>query len=121
MENVFELNSIHKSYQGESVLEDFSLKIPAGCCYGFLGRNGAGKSTAIKILMGMTQFDQGEVKLLGQDPWAIDKSLKAQVAYVSQTQTLPPTATAAELIKFHQKMYPNWRTNYVDMLLARFE
>jgi len=121
MENVFELNNIHKSYQGESILKDFSLQLKAGCCYGFLGRNGAGKSTAIKILMGMTQFEQGEVKLLGQDPWEIDRSLKAQVGYVSQTQTLPPTATAAELIIFHQKMYPNWRSDYVDMLLTRFE
>lgn len=53
--NILETNHLTFNYRNHSVLEDINLKIPEGSIYGYLGKNGEGKSTTIKILLGLEQ------------------------------------------------------------------
>jgi len=50
---VIEAEGVSRSFDGTAALRDFTLRVPRGCLYGFLGRNGTGKTTAIKILAGL--------------------------------------------------------------------
>ncbi len=61
-----------KYYGRRPVVRDLNLRLPRGCVFGLLGRNGAGKSTALKMLVGMVQPDYGSVELLGEDLCASD-------------------------------------------------
>jgi ABC-2 type transport system ATP-binding protein len=63
-------------------LKDVSLSVPAGCAYGFLGANGAGKSTSIKLLMGLLHGHQGDIRLFGQ-PLG-DPKLRARLGYLPE-------------------------------------
>ncbi len=60
-----------KHYGGRRVVDSLNLRVPQGSVYGLLGRNGAGKSTAIKMLMGMVRPDSGRATLLGEDAAAL--------------------------------------------------
>ena len=72
-----------KYYGKRPVVHDLNLSIPAGCVYGFLGRNGAGKSTTIKMLTGMIHADFGEAALLGHNVAAMPNDVRARIAVLS--------------------------------------
>ena len=80
-------SSVTFTYRGDwlqkiHALKDVTLSVPAGCAYGFLGANGAGKSTSIKLLMGLLHGHQGEVHLFGQ-PLG-DPKLRARLGYLPE-------------------------------------
>ena len=63
MENAIELRGLRKHYK-QFTLDGVSLTLPLGCIMGFIGENGAGKSTTIKAMLGLIQPDGGEIRLL---------------------------------------------------------
>ena len=65
MTNCIELQGVCKSY-GDFTLQDLNLTLPGGAIMGLIGENGAGKTTAIKCILGMTRPDSGTVTVLGQ-------------------------------------------------------
>ena len=67
MKPVIETHALCKSYHGRPVVDHLSLTVPEGCVYGFLGSNGAGKSTTMKMLLGLIHPTAGRVRLLGQE------------------------------------------------------
>lgn len=120
MDRAIELSNVSKRYKNEVVLDDLSLSVEKGCCYGFLGRNGSGKTTAIKIIMGLISEDQGRVMLLDQNPWCIPKKMKERVGYVSEKQILPESLRVKDLTAFSGKLYQKWNQPRVNDLLERF-
>ena len=66
MSDVIITHRLTKHYGNKRVVDCLNLRVPQGCVYGLLGRNGAGKSTAIKMLLGMVHADSGHAELLGQ-------------------------------------------------------
>src|SRR5574344_2879737 len=76
MENLLEIRNVSKKYP-KFTLNDISFSIPKGSIVGFIGRNGAGKSTTLKGIMNLVHFDSGEV-------FAFDKSMKENEFYVKQ-------------------------------------
>lgn len=121
MNPIIDIQDLHKSYQNDSVLNGFNLQIQEGCSYGFLGRNGAGKTTAIKVIMGLTHYEKGNVKVLGQDPTQMETTIKAQIGYVSQNAILPNHFSVQDCLNFHEKIYPNWQKSYVEKLIQDFD
>lgn len=121
MNTVIDIRNLHKSYQNDPVLDGFDLHIQEGCSYGFLGRNGAGKTTAIKIMMGLTQYEKGDVQVLGQNPIQMDTETKSKIGYVSQNSILPNDQSIQDCLYFYEKVYPNWQKSYVEKLIQDFD
>lgn len=121
MENLIELNNVSKNFENLEVLRGLSLHIQKGQAYGFLGRNSAGKTTAIKIIMGMLAPTNGDVKLLGHNPWKISNQLKQKVGYISQSSIIPGWLSVQELLLFSSRMYPDWNFKLVDKLVQQFQ
>ena len=67
MEYAIEVEGLTKHYKGFT-LDNVSFRLPSGCIMGFIGENGAGKSTTIRLLLGLARADSGRVRLLGEDP-----------------------------------------------------
>ena len=116
-----ELQGIRKRYGDLSVLQNLNMTVAEGEIYGFLGRNGAGKSTALRIIMGITQADQGEVRLLGQAMKANDPVPRQQIGYVAQEQHFYGWMTALRIGRFVSGFYPNWDEKEYRRLLHALE
>jgi ABC-2 type transport system ATP-binding protein len=105
---------------GVQAVSSLDLAVPAGAVYGLLGRNGAGKTTAIRLLMGLLRADGGSARVLGQDLWQARPAHRCRVAYVSQEQRLPGWMTLAELCCYASHVHPAWDQPYAERLAGRF-
>jgi ABC-2 type transport system ATP-binding protein len=65
-ENMIETQALCKSFGDRPAVVDLNLAVPRGCAYGFLGHNGAGKTTAIRMLLGLTGADAGSMRIVGR-------------------------------------------------------
>ena len=107
-EAVVELRDVHKAFGSQQVLRGLGLSVARGEVFGFLGRNGAGKSTAIRILMGITRADYGRVRLFGRSLTEDVVDLRRRVGYVAQEQNVYPWMTPRTLARFVRGFYPRW-------------
>src|SRR5438105_3371476 len=95
-----------KNYGPRCVVDQLNLTIPQGCVYGFLGRNAAGKSTTIRMLLGMAQPDSGRAELLGHDVATLPPELRSRIAYLAEGHPLYPWMTVGEAVRFTRAFYP---------------
>jgi ABC-2 type transport system ATP-binding protein len=110
-----------KHYGGRRVVDSLDLRVPRGCVYGLLGRNGAGKSTAIKMLLGMVRPDSGRAALLGEDIETLSNSTRSRIAYLAEGHPLYGWMTIDDAIRFTRPFYPCWNDTLVDQILDHFE
>ena len=102
-------------------LDNINLELPEGSVLGFIGANGAGKSTTIRILMGLVRHDAGSVEVLGHPMPAEQIAAKLDIGFVSEDMRLYGAATLAWHMDFVRSMYPQWNQAYADKLVRRFD
>src|ERR1700722_3371449 len=120
---VIETHELSKSYGRVEAVRQLNLSVKAHHITAFLGLNGAGKSTTIKMLLGMIRPSTGSSELLGK-PMSGERGsegLRKRVAYVSETKQLYGYMTVEEIICFTRSFYPDWRVDIERRLLARYE
>lgn len=120
-EFIIETRNVSRAFNGTHAVRDLNLRVRRGSIYGFLGRNGAGKTTAIKLLVGLLRVDAGEVRVLGKDPWDFTVEDRQRVGYLSEKQTLMPGMRVDALIEFTSTFYPNWDGAMCERVLKRFK
>ncbi|HKB02364.1 MAG TPA: ABC transporter ATP-binding protein [Gemmataceae bacterium] len=84
MSGVISVRGLVKRYGSKVVVDGLDLEVPQGAIYAFLGDNGAGKTSTIKVLVGMHPADGGEAHILGHDCWAKAVALRHRVGYVPE-------------------------------------
>jgi len=114
------LDGVCKRYPHFS-LESVHLELPTGSITGFIGANGAGKSTTIRILMGLVHQDQGSVWVLGHPMPQDQAAAKADIGFVSEDMRLYGPATLAWHMDFLRPIYPRWDQAYAESMLQRFD
>jgi ABC-2 type transport system ATP-binding protein len=111
-----------KTFPGGVVaVHGLDLQVPVGSVYGLIGRNGAGKTTALRLLTGLLRRDRGEALVLGRDLWTADSDHRARCAYVSQEQRLSPWMTVAELCRYGAYCYRRWDHDHARALARRWD
>jgi ABC-2 type transport system ATP-binding protein len=111
-----------KYYGERCVVNCLNLRVPAGSVYGFLGRNGAGKSTTIKMLMGMAQPNFGRVELLGHELSALPPAVRGRIAYLAEGHPLYGWMTVGEAVQFNRAFHPErWNQRTLDQILEHFD
>jgi ABC-2 type transport system ATP-binding protein len=95
-----ETSGLSRMYGGRWVVDNLNLKVPRGAVYGFLGLNGAGKSTTIRMLMGLIRRNEGQARVLGLDPARQDVELKHRTGYVAEAPAFYEWMTVAEICRF---------------------
>jgi ABC-2 type transport system ATP-binding protein len=121
-ELVIETERLGKSYGRLEAVKELNLSIRPGCITAFLGLNGAGKSTTIKMLLGMIRPSSGNGTILGQrisDPIESVR-LRKQLAYVSENKRLYDYMTVDQMIRFTRAFYPDWRADEEQKLLRQY-
>ncbi len=114
-----ELSGVSKKYH-YFTLEDIHLQLPRGQIMGLIGANGAGKSTTIRILMGLVHQDAGEVRVLGHRMPAEQVAAKWDIGFASEDMRLYDSMTLDWHMSFMRSIYPNWDASYAQILLKRF-
>ncbi len=118
---VLRATGLRRAFGGVRAVDGVDLTVRAGEIYGFLGVNGAGKTTAIRLLMGIIKPDAGTIELLGQTARRTTIAQRQAIGYVSQEQTFYPWMTARRLGKFVGGLYPTWDTAEFERLLRVLE
>lgn len=115
-----ETSELAFSFGRRQVLHSLSLKVPEGGIYGLLGRNAAGKTTTLKLLMGILRPRQGRITLLGRPVRRVSPKMRAQIGYVSQEPRFYSWMRLAELARFVGAFYPSWDNRRLHELFERF-
>jgi ABC-2 type transport system ATP-binding protein len=105
MSAVIEFTGVSKQYGQAAALTDVSLQVPPGVVFALLGENGAGKTTAIKLMLGLTETSAGEVRVLGLDSRRDGLAIRRRVGYMPERPTLYEWMTAAEIGWFTAGFY----------------
>ena len=112
--NALEINNLTKSYK-DFTLGDLCLTIPEGSITGFIGENGAGKSTTIKLILGAIKRDGGDISILGNNSY--DDSIKEDIGVVLDDVGFPGCLTAVQVGNIMRNAYKNWSDDlYTDYL-----
>jgi ABC-2 type transport system ATP-binding protein len=113
---VIDVRGLAKRYGPVEALAGLDLSVGAGEVYGFLGRNGAGKSTTIRILMGITKPSGGDVRLFGE-PTSHRIDYRQRIGYVAQEQNFYGWMTPTSLGRFVRGFYPTWNdARYAELI-----
>ena len=123
---VIETSGLRKHYGSGGQIEalrGLDLHVPPGSIHGFLGRNGAGKTTAIKVLLGMARPTSGEARVFGLPAHVQDASveIRRRTGFVSDDKDLYDYMTVAEMIRFTSPFFPRWRRDLEERYLRKFE
>jgi ABC-2 type transport system ATP-binding protein len=119
---LIETIDLRKTYDGTDALRGMSVSVPRGSIFGFLGRNGAGKTTALKILMGMTRPTGGAARVFGLDATDTRAALdiRRRTGFVSEEKELYAYMTVGDMIRFTAGFYPKWRVDLETRYLRMF-
>ena len=110
-----------KVYPGVRAVDGLSLNVPRGVAYGFLGRNGAGKTSTIRILLGLARPTEGRATVLGYSIGGEQVAILERTAFVSESKTLYGNLTPRELVRFTRGFYPTWSDQAVTKYSRLFE
>jgi ABC-2 type transport system ATP-binding protein len=120
---VIETHELTKRYGKFEAVRSLNLNVASQRITGFLGRNGAGKSTTIKMLLGMTHPTTGTATLLGapaNDPKA-NRETRRKIAYVGEDKQLYAYMTVEQLIRFTKSFYPDWQAEVEQRLRKQYQ
>ncbi len=104
----------------EFAIKDLSLKVPTGALYGFLGPNGCGKTTTIRLLLGLLHPHAGTVRLLGHPVPAELPGALARTGVVPDRPHLHRYLSVGEAIAFHRAFYSSWDAEWAAQLVGEF-
>ena len=104
-ETIIEVNGLVKKYGNFTANDNLSFEVYKGEIFGFLGANGAGKTTAIRILCGLSYPTSGEIRVAGYNVYTQREKIKSNIGYMSQKFSLYEDLTVKENIRFYAGIY----------------
>jgi ABC-2 type transport system ATP-binding protein len=114
VDNIIEINALHKSYFLAKALNGVNLQIKRGVILGLLGPNGSGKSSLLKIIAGLVHPTSGKIMVNGKKP---SSHTKAEIAYLPEIDYLYSWMTVKETIDFIAAFYYDWQQERAKELL----
>ncbi len=102
---IIQVKDLTKKFGDFVAVDNISMEVNKGEIFGFLGANGAGKTTAIKMLSGLLKPSSGEAKVIGYDVYTESEKIKSNIGYMSQRFSLYDDLTVLENMKFYGGIY----------------
>ncbi|SFR72972.1 ABC-2 type transport system ATP-binding protein [Anaeromicropila populeti] len=119
MEHALLLQNVSKTYE-KFQLDNINLELPKGCIMGFVGENGAGKSTTIKLIMDLIKRDSGEIQILGQDNKGDISQLKEHIGVVMDECCFPENMNWRHIKQVMKRLYKTWDEQKFCSLMEKF-
>lgn len=119
-ENAIEIKNITKHYDGFT-LDNISFNVPKGSIMGFIGQNGAGKSTTINTILNIIKADSGEIRVFGKDTRTADVQIKQDISAVFDELPFHEQLNAKALDKILRHIFKGWSSETFFGYLERFQ
>ncbi|TWT38088.1 ABC transporter ATP-binding protein YtrB [Posidoniimonas corsicana] len=116
-----EMHAVSKWFRRNLVLSGVTLNVQRGKTFAFLGRNGAGKTTSIRLMMGLINRNDGVVRVLGLDPAQDPLLVRDRVGYLAEDQTMYGWMRVDEIVRYVAPFYSTWDHDLARMYLGEFE
>ncbi len=120
MSNAIETQGVERRMSRSFAIRDLSLRVPTGSIYGFLGPNGSGKTTTIRLLLGLLRSARGSIALLGRPVPTDLPTILARTGFVPERPHLYPGLTVGEAIRYHSAFYATWDAVRAESLRQQF-
>ena len=114
------VENLVKYYEGRCILDGVSFTVPRGCIYGLLGRNGCGKTTMIRILLGLESPTRGRTVVLGQDSTRLSAGTHGRIGYVAEGHNLIQSYKVRRLIGLYKGLSLQWNEEFFGHLVETF-
>jgi len=121
MSNAIEIERLHYRVGNAFEIKDLNLHVPTGSIYGFLGPNGSGKTTTIRLILGLLRPLTGRITVLGDPMPEQHARILGRVGFVPEQPHLDATLTVSELIDFQAAFYARWDEGRAQELVKSFE
>jgi ABC-2 type transport system ATP-binding protein len=99
--HAIELENVTKTFGGHTAVDALSLRVPVGSVYGFIGPNGSGKTTTLRMIMRIIHPDRGRIIVLGQEGWS---AANDRVGYLPEERGLYRQMKVIDLLRFHSQL-----------------
>jgi len=119
-DNVIEVEKLVKYFDGRCVLDGIDFSVPRGCIYGLLGRNGAGKTTIIRILLGLEPATRGSTSILATDSTSLTANIRGRIGCVAEGHNLIQHYKVGRLIQLCKDLALKWNDEAFNHLIETF-
>ena len=119
-EYVIQTHGLTRYFGTKKVVDMLDISVPRGCIFGFLGRNGAGKSTTIRMLLGLLEPTRGTASVLGHDSRRLPPEVRARIGYLAEGHHVYGWMTLRECGRFQASFYPKWNHDIFEAILQHF-
>jgi len=120
MDTILQIDELHKK-MGKFQLSDLSFRLDAGYIMGFIGPNGSGKTSTIKLIMNLIKKDKGSIMVFGQDMENNEKQIKDRIGFVYDQCNYYDTLKIRDNAKLVAPFYSRWDWSVFEDYLKRFE
>src|SRR5881296_3658188 len=113
-----EASGLRKTFGTTVALDGIDLRVEEGRILGLIGPNGAGKTTALNAILGLTSYE-GELKVLGRDPWTVRNELMHDVSFIADVAVLPRWIRVSQLLDYVVGVHPRFDRAKAEGFLAK--
>jgi ABC-2 type transport system ATP-binding protein len=117
---VIRTQGLTRYFGAKPAVYDLNLEVPRGCVFAFLGRNGSGKTTTIRMLLGLLQPTRGEGSILGHDIRSLPPEARARIGYLTEEHQLYDWMRVKECGGFQSQFYPRWNEKIFRGVIGHF-
>lgn len=120
MTPIIEIDRLTKYYGTREIVRDISLTVPSGTIYGFLGRNGMGKTTTIRVLLGLEDPTRGGTRVFGEDSRRLSPEARARIGYLPEGHHVYGWMTVKECGRFQASFFSRWNQDIFESVITHF-
>lgn len=122
MTAIIETDKLSKNYGEHQAVRDLSIQVPSGSICAFLGQNGAGKSSTLRMLLGMMHPTSGSGRIFGLriDDQKESLAIRQRTAFLAEDKRLYDYMTVGQIMGFTRSFFPGWRADLENRLLKQF-
>jgi ABC-2 type transport system ATP-binding protein len=119
-DNAIRISDLTVRYGRMTAVDHAALDVARGAVYALVGRNGAGKSSLVRCLLGQQKPQNGSATLFGEDAWSRRTSLMQRIGVVTEDADAPPEMSVAAIARFCSRLYDKWDQDSVETRLRTF-
>ena len=117
---VIETTGLTAYFGSKKAVDGLTMTVPRGSVFAFLGRNGSGKTTTIRMLLGLMEPSRGSSRVLGYDSRRLPPEARARIGYMSESHSLYRWMTVRETGEYQSRFYPRWNERIFQAIAGHF-